>query len=63
MILIFLKLDLLLIYMFYIHVVFFFFMFILYKNLNKTINILDSIIFDNIYVTFYSQWKTSHREW
>jgi hypothetical protein len=44
----FLKLDLSLIYMIYIHVVFFFFMFILCKNLSKIIDALDPISLDNI---------------
>ena len=42
----FLKLDLSLIYMVYIHVVFF--NFILYKNLNKIRDALDPISLDNI---------------
>jgi hypothetical protein len=48
----FLKLDLSLIYMVYIHVVFFF-IFILCKNLNKTRDALDSISLDNIDLTLY----------
>jgi hypothetical protein len=48
----FLKLDLSLIYMVYIHVVFFF-MFILCRNLSKTRDALDSISFDNIDITLY----------
>jgi len=47
----FLKLDLSLIYMVYIHVVFF--MFILCSNLNKTMDVLDSISFDNIDIALY----------
>jgi len=47
----FLKLDLSLIYMVYIHVVFF--MFILYRNLSKIIDVLDSISLDNIDLTLY----------
>jgi hypothetical protein len=47
----FLKLDLLLIYMVYIHVVFF--MFILCWNLSKTMDALDSISLDNIDLTLY----------
>jgi hypothetical protein len=47
----FLKLDLSLIYMIYIHVVFF--MFILSRNLSKTMDVLDSISFDNINLTLY----------
>ena len=47
----FLKLDLSLIYMVYIHVVFF--MFILCRNLSKTRNALDSISLDNIDLTLY----------
>jgi hypothetical protein len=47
----FLKLDLSLIYMIYIHVVFF--MFILSRNLSKTMDALDSISFDNIDLTLY----------
>jgi len=47
----FLKLDLSLIYMVYIHVVFF--MFILFRNLSKTRNVLDSISLDNIDLTLY----------
>jgi len=47
----FFKLDLSLIYMVYIHVVFF--MFILSKNLSKTKDALDSISLDNINLTFY----------
>ena len=45
-----LKLDLSLIYMVYIHVVFF--MFIL-RNLSKTKDVLDSISLDNINITLY----------
>ena len=48
---IFLKLDLSLIYMVYIHVVFF--IFILFRNLSKTRDALDSINFDNIELTLY----------
>jgi len=48
----FLKLDLSLIYMVYIHVVFFF-MFILCRNLSKTRAVLDSISLDNIDLTLY----------
>jgi len=47
----FLKLDLSLIYMVYIHVIFF--MFILFRNLSKTRNVLDSISLDNIDLTLY----------
>jgi len=47
----FLKLDLSLIYMVYIHVVFF--MFISCKNLSKTRDALDSISLDNIDLTLY----------
>jgi len=47
----FLKLDLSLKYMVYIHVVFF--MFILCRNLSKTRNALDSISLDNIDLTLY----------
>jgi hypothetical protein len=47
----FLKLDLSLIYMVYIYVVFF--MFILFRNLSKTRNVLDSISLDNIDLTLY----------
>ena len=47
----FLKLDLSLIYMVYIHVVFF--MFILCRNLSKTKDALDSISLDNINITLY----------
>jgi len=47
----FLKLDLSLIYMVYIHVVFF--MFILYRNLIKTRDALDFISLDNIDRTLY----------
>jgi Ca2+/Na+ antiporter len=47
----FLKLDLSLIYMVYIYVVFF--MFILYRNLRKTKDALDSISLDNINLTLY----------
>ena len=43
----FLKLDLLLIYMVYIHVVFFF-MFILCRNLSKIRDALDLISLDNV---------------
>ena len=46
----FLKLDLSLIYMVYIHVVFF--MFILCWNLSKTRDVLDSISLDNINLTY-----------
>ena len=46
----FLKLDLSLIYMVYIHVIFF--MFILCWNLSKTRNVLDSISLDNINLTY-----------
>jgi len=48
----FLKLDLSLIYMVYIHVVFFF-IFILCKNLSKIRDVLDSISLDNIDLTLY----------
>jgi len=51
MILVFLKLDLSLIYMVYIHVIFL--MFILCRNLNKTMDALDSITLDNIDLTLY----------
>jgi len=47
----FLKLDLSLIYMEYIHVVFF--MFILCRNLSKTRDALDSISLANIDLTFF----------
>jgi len=47
----FLKLDLSLIYMVYIHVVFC--MFILCRNLSKTRDVLDSISLDNIDLTLY----------
>jgi len=47
----FLKLDLSLIYMIYIHV--FFFMFIFYRNLSKIKDTLDSISLDNIDLTLY----------
>jgi hypothetical protein len=47
----FLKLDLSLIYMVYIHVVFF--MFILCRNLSKTRDALDFISLDNIDLTLY----------
>jgi hypothetical protein len=47
----FLKLDLSLIYMVYIHV--FFFMFILCRNLSKIMDVLDSISLDNIDLTLY----------
>jgi len=47
----FFKLDLLLIYMVYIHVVFL--MFILCKNLSKTRDALDSISLNNIDLTLY----------
>jgi len=47
----FLKLDLSLIYMGYIHVVFF--MFILCRNLSKIRDTLDSISLDNIDLTLY----------
>jgi len=47
----FLKLDLSLIYMVYIHVVFF--RFILCMNLSKTRDVLDFISFDNIDLTLY----------
>jgi hypothetical protein len=47
----FLKLDLSLIYMVYIHV--FFFTFILCKNLSKIKNVLDFISLDNIDLTLY----------
>jgi hypothetical protein len=47
----FLKLNLSLIYMIYIHVVFF--MFILCRNLSKIRDILDSINFDNIELASY----------
>ena len=48
----FLKLDLSLIYIVYIHVVFFF-MFILYRNLSKIKDALDLISLDNIDLTLY----------
>jgi hypothetical protein len=48
----FLKLNLSLIYMVYIHVVFFF-MFILCRNLSKTRDVLDFINLDNIDLTLY----------
>ena len=51
MILFFKKLDLSLIYMVYIHAIFF--MFILCKNLSKTRDRLDLISFDNIDLTLY----------
>jgi len=47
----FFKLDLSLIYTVYIYVVFF--MFILCRNLSKTIDALDPISFDNIDLTLY----------
>ena len=47
----FLKLDLSLIYMVYIHAVFF--MFILCRNLSKTKDALDFISLDNINLTLY----------
>ena len=47
----FLKLDLSLIYMVYIHVIFF--IFILYRNLSKTRDVLDSISLDNIGIALY----------
>jgi len=47
----FLKLHLSLIYMVYIHVIFF--MFILCKSLSKIKNALDSISLDNIDLTLY----------
>jgi len=47
----FLKLDLSLIYMVYIHVVFF--IFILFRNLSKIKDALDSISLDNINLTLY----------
>jgi hypothetical protein len=47
----FLKLDLLLIYMVYIHVIFF--MFILCRNLSKIRDVLDFISLDNINLTLY----------
>ena len=47
----FLKLDLSLIYMVYIHVSFF--MFILCRNLSKTRDALDSISLNNIDLTLY----------
>jgi len=47
----FFKLDLSLIYMVYIHAVFF--MFILCRNLSKTIDTLYSISLDNIDLTLY----------
>jgi hypothetical protein len=47
----FLKLDLSLIYMVYIHVIFF--IFILYRNLSKTMDVLDSISLDNIDLALY----------
>jgi len=47
----FLKLDLSLIYMVYIHV--FFFMFILCRNLSKTRDALDPISLDNIDLALY----------
>ena len=48
----FLKLDLSLIYMIYIHVVFFF-MFILCRNLSKTRDILNLISLENIDLVLY----------
>ena len=48
----FLKLDLSLIYIVYIHVVVFF-MFIFCKNLTKTMNVLYFISLDNIDLTLY----------
>jgi hypothetical protein len=48
----FLKLDLSLIYIVYIHVVVFF-MFILYRNLSKIKDALDLISLDNIDLTLY----------
>jgi hypothetical protein len=48
----FLKLDLSIIYMVYIHVVFFF-MFILCRNLRKTKDALDPISLDNIDLALY----------
>jgi hypothetical protein len=48
----FLKLDLSLIYMVYIHVVFFF-MFILCRNLSRTRDALDPISLDNINIALY----------
>jgi hypothetical protein len=48
----FFKLDLSLIYMVYIHVVFFF-MFILCRNLSKTRGALDPISLDNIDLALY----------
>jgi len=47
----FLKLDLSLIYMVYIHV--YFFMFILCRNLSKRSDVLDPISLDNIDLTLY----------
>ena len=47
----FLKLDLSIIYIVYIHVVFFIFIFC--RNLSKTRNDLDSISLDNIDLTLY----------
>ena len=47
----FIKLDLSLIYMIYIHVIFS--MFILCRNLSKTKDVLDSISLDNIDLTLY----------
>jgi len=47
----FLKLDLSLIYIVYIHV--FFFMFILCRNLSKTKDVLDPISLNNIDLTSY----------
>jgi len=47
----FLKLDLSLIYMVYIHV--FFFMFILCRNLSKIRDVLDPISLDNIDLALY----------
>jgi len=47
----FLKIDLSLIYIVYIHVVFF--MFILYRNLSKIRDTLDSINLNNINLTLY----------
>jgi len=47
----FLKLDLSLIYMVYIHVVFFIFIF--YRNLSKIRDALDSISLDNIDLTLF----------
>jgi hypothetical protein len=49
----FLKLDLSLIYIVYIHVVFFSCLYIFCRNLSKTKDALDSINLDNINLTLY----------